>query len=184
MLFRSTRGEAMQVHEIMSAAVQAQASDIFIMAGLPISFKINDEVIPQKSIALTEEECEKYIRDLFQMADRNMESYLQHGDDDFSVSFDAQARFRICAYRQRSSMAAVIRIITLGIPKNEDIHIPERVMEVAKNQNGLVLVTGTAGSGKSTTIACIIDRINKTRHGHIVTLEDHAGKFVPNPTCQ
>lgn len=171
------------INEIMSAAVKSHASDIFIAAGLPVSFKIKDELVPQDGDKLTPEESEEIVRGIYQLANRNMDEFCEHGDDDFSVSFQKDARFRVCAYRQRGSLAVVIRIIAFGIPDYKAHHIPENVMDVAKLRNGMVLVTGTAGSGKSTTLACIIDRINSTRRGHIVTLEDPIEYFHRNNLC-
>lgn len=95
-----------------------------------------------------------------------------HGDDDFSFTKGGLARFRVNTFRQRGSMAAVIRIVQFEIPDYRDLQIPEEVMKVAKEQHGMVIFSGTAGSGKSTTQACIIDRINHERTAHIITLED------------
>lgn len=99
---------------------------------------------------------------LFQIR-RHMSHFEHRGDDDFSFAVPGVARFRANAYRQRGSMAAVIRVVAFDIPDYRDLHIPEEVMKLSEVTSGLVLVTGTAGSGKSTTQACIIDRINKTR---------------------
>lgn len=82
------------------------------------------------------------------------------------------SRFRVNAYRQRSSLASVIRVITFDIPKASEKNIPDSVIRLADFKSGLVLVTGPAGSGKSTTLACMIDHINQTREDHIITLED------------
>ena len=82
------------------------------------------------------------------------------------------SRFRVSTYKQRGSLAAVVRIITFNLPNPAEIGIPESVMNLSNYTNGLVLVTGPAGSGKSTTLACLIDRINQTREDHIITLED------------
>ena len=101
-----------------------------------------------------------------------MERYRSRGDDDYSFSLPSLARFQVNTYRQRGSMAAVIRLVSFDIPDWRSIHIPEAVMELADTHSGMILVTGTAGSGKTTTQACIIDRINRTRDCHIVTLED------------
>ena len=101
-----------------------------------------------------------------------MDLFMGRGDDDFSFALPGLARFRANTYRQRGSMAAVIRVVAFDIPNWIDLGIPEQVMALAEVQHGMVLVTGTAGSGKSTTQACVIDRINRTRECHIITLED------------
>ena len=97
---------------------------------------------------------------------------MEQGDDDFSFAVPGLARFRVNTYRQRGSLAAVVRVVAFNIPNWQELNIPEQVINLANQTSGMILVTGTAGSGKSTTQACIIDQINKTRACHIVTLED------------
>ena len=101
-----------------------------------------------------------------------MRKYQTDGDDDFSFAKAGLARFRVNAFRQRGSLAAVIRIVQFDIPDYRDLQIPEEVMKIAKEQHGMVIISGTAGSGKSTTQACIIDKINQERAAHVITLED------------
>ena len=105
-------------------------------------------------------------------ADRHLNLLFEKQEDDFSFSLSNLARFRINAYLQRGSQALVIRVIRYNLPDYREIGIPERVMELTQLHKGLVLITGTAGSGKSTTLACMIDAINAQRSGHIITLED------------
>jgi twitching motility protein PilT len=93
-------------------------------------------------------------------------------DDDFSFSVSDVGRFRVNVFHQRGSLAAVIRVIRFGIPDYRQLGIPEEVMAVQRYKQGIVLVTGRAGTGKSTTLACILDAINHSRTGHILTLED------------
>lgn len=121
---------------------------------------------------MTPQESERLITELYVRANRPIERYLRSGDDDFSFSLPGIARFRVNTYHQRGSMAAVVRVVVFEIPNWKDLHIPEQIMEIADVAHGMVLVTGTAGSGKSTTQACIINRINQTRGCHIITLED------------
>ena len=118
------------------------------------------------------EQTEALVRELFQLAGRPIDRYLEKGDDDFSLSLTGLARFRVNAYRQRGSMAAVIRLVSFGIPDWRAIAIPDEVMKVAEMTRGLVLVTGPAGGGKSTTLACVVDAVNRTRNAHIITIED------------
>lgn len=110
---------------------------------------------------------------IYQMANnRDLNRLLNTGDDDFSFSIPGLSRFRINAYKQRGSLAAVIRVIAFRLPDPSELSIPDDVMQTADYTKGMVLVTGSAGSGKSTTMACLIDRINHSREGHIITLED------------
>lgn len=156
----------------LEQAVTDQASDLFLVAGGPVSMKLEGHICPIKETRLLPPDTQALISEIYEMADRSMDMYMNTGDDDFSFAVPGLARFRVNAYKQRNSMAAVVRIVSFDIPNWQDIHIPPQVMDLADTQHGMILVTGTAGSGKSTTQACIIDRINRTRDCHIITLED------------
>lgn len=158
--------------DYLEQAVADQASDLFIVAGGPVSEKTEGRLHPISGDKVFPGETERLIMSLYGMADRSMEHYRATGDDDFSFAVPGLARFRVNAYRQRGSLAAVVRLVAFDIPDYRSLHIPEQVMDLADVAHGMVLVTGTAGSGKSTTQACIIDRINRTREAHIITLED------------
>ena len=156
----------------LKLAVENGVSDIFIGAGRHVTFKKNGVIIRQEGETLYPNDAENLVTELYEQAQRPMTKYLETGDDDFPVTVPGLARFRVNTYRQRSTMAAIIRVVLFNIPDYHDMLIPDEVMRVASEHNGLVLVTGPAGSGKSTTLACIIDAINKTRNSHIITLED------------
>ena len=156
----------------LEQAVSDQASDLFLVAGGPVSVKQEGRIRSLGETKLLPADTQAYINEIYSMAGRSMDSYINTGDDDFSFSVPGLARFRVNAYRQRNSMAVVVRIVSFDIPNWEEIHIPPQVMDIAETKHGIILVTGTAGSGKSTTQACIIDRINRTRDCHIITLED------------
>lgn len=161
-----------EIQEWLRMAVEKGASDIFIGVGRSISFKIDGVLIPQGDSIILPDEAEKILMSLYEMAHRPMKRYLENGDDDFPVSIANLARFRVSAYRQRGTMAAIIRVVLFEIPNYKDLNIPDEVMKIASEHHGLVLVTGSAGSGKTTTLACIIHAINQTRNCHIITLED------------
>lgn len=158
--------------ELLKKVVEDEASDLFLVAGGPASEKIDGHLFRLGQERLMPADTEALLKAIYERAKRPMDHYLAKGDDDFSFAVSGLARFRVNAYRQRGSMAAVVRVVSFDIPSWEDLRIPEAVMKLADVTHGMVLVTGTAGSGKSTTQACIIDRINKTRDGHIITLED------------
>lgn len=158
--------------DYLEQAVEDQASDLFIVAGGPVCEKVEGHLRPISGEKVFPAETERLIMGLYDMADRSMDVYRTAGDDDFSFAVPGLARFRVNAYRQRGSLAAVVRLVAFDIPDYRALRIPEQVMELANLSDGMVLVTGTAGSGKSTTQACIIDRINRTREAHIITLED------------
>ena len=162
----------MEITDYLRLAVEHGASDLFIVAGSQVSYKVKGTIRTISEGKVFPPETERLISDLYVQARRDMDRYRQVGDDDFSFALPGLARFRVNAYRQRGSMAAVVRVVAFDIPDWRALHIPEQVIELAEVDHGMILVTGTAGSGKSTTQACIIDRVNQTRSCHIITLED------------
>ena len=163
----------MNIEKILSSAVESGASDIFLVAGLPVTFKVKGEQIRLNDMGIMKPDSIKGLVDeIYQISGREMTNVLQNIDDDFSFSLSNLGRFRINIFRQRGSLAAVIRIIKFGLPDPEKINIPESVLSLADERKGMVLVTGAAGTGKSTTLACMIDRINQKNPCHIITMED------------
>ena len=163
----------MKIEELLKKAVDEQVSDVFVVAGRPVSFRKNglihkiddDRLLPQHTDAL--------LHEIYTLAEnRDFTRLAAEGDDDFSFALPGVSRFRVSAYKQRGSYSAVIRVITFTLPDPAELGIPESVLHLCHANSGMVLVTGTAGSGKSTTLACMIDRINHTRDAHIITLED------------
>ena len=159
------------IRSILKAGIDRKASDLFIIPGSPITYEIGHEHVKEGE-SLKSEHVHALIEGIYKFANRDMRLIEESLDDDFSVAADGIGRFRVNVYHQRNSLAAVIRVIQFGLPKPEDFMIPPEVMRAADLQQGLVLVTGPTGSGKSTTLACIVDRINHTKCGHIVTVED------------
>ena len=158
--------------DYLGTALEHKASDVFFIAGKPACEKLENHIRPLSDERLLPAHIEGMLLEIYDAAGRSMEQLIQRGDDDFSFAVPGLARFRVNTYRQRGSLAAVIRLVSFDIPDWQTLHIPQQIMDVANLTSGLVLVTGTAGSGKTTTQACIIDRINRTRDCHIVTLED------------
>lgn len=163
----------MEVTQLLNTAVEKNAADIFLIPGMPFSYKIGGRIIYQGEDKIFPEEMNDMIKQIYQIAgNRNMEQVVSHGDDDFSFAVPSIARFRASVFRQRGSLAAIIRVVNFELPDANALHLPSTVVSIAKMTKGLVLVTGPAGSGKSTTLACIIDEINNTRNAHVITLED------------
>lgn len=163
----------MDIQTILQQAVSENASDVFIVAGLPVSFRKNGVINQINGERLLPPDTELLLKEIYKLADnRDITQFEDRGDDDFSFAIPGISRFRVCAYRQRSALSAVIRIITFHLPDPKELGIPEQIIRLGDTENGMVLITGPAGSGKSTTLACIIDQINKTRESHIITLED------------
>jgi twitching motility protein PilT len=163
----------MNIVPILTTAVQMKASDIFIIAGKPVGCKVNKKFVNLTNERLSPEGSKTLITELYSMTSGNkIERLFDRGDDDFSVSLPGVARFRVNTFKQRNSYASVIRIVSYELLDPVTLKIPMTVMNLADKQQGIILVTGPAGSGKSTTLACIIDRINTNHEKHIITLED------------
>lgn len=163
----------MEVMELLTQAVEQNAADIFLVPGMPFSYKIGGRIICQGEEKIMPDEMDQMITRIYEIAkNRSMERILSHGDDDFSFAIPGVSRFRANIFRQRGSLAAVIRVVRFELPDASQLNLPDVIMGIAKLTRGMVLVTGPAGSGKSTTLACIIDEINKNRNAHVITLED------------
>ena len=163
----------MKVMELLTAAVEQEAADIFLIPGRPFSYKIGGRIICEGTEKIMPDEMDDMIRQIYELAGgRSEERVLNEGDDDFSFALPGISRFRVSSYKQRGALSAVVRIITFDLPQPELIGIPQQIIDFSKLSKGLVLITGPAGSGKSTTLACIINEINKTQEKHIITLED------------
>jgi twitching motility protein PilT len=161
-----------KIHDWLEMAVKQGASDIFVGAGRHVSFKIGGIITRLGDEPIGVGEADSMVRDLYKLAGRPIENYERRGDDDFPIAIAGMARFRVSAYNQRGTKAAVVRVVLFELPDYKDLKIPDEVMKIANEKHGLVLVTGPAGSGKTTTLACVIDAINKQRNAHIITLED------------
>lgn len=163
----------MNIEEFLTLAAEEEASDLFIVAGFPLTMKVNGVMRRINEEKMMPQDTEKMIREIYEkVLDRDINQLLKTGDDDFSFAIPGLSRFRVSAYKQRGSLAAVIRVIAFRLPDYKQLGIPDQVMKLSELNKGLVLVTGPAGSGKSTTLACMIEEINETKEDHIITLED------------
>ena len=159
------------LHKIVGYALKHRASDIHLKVGRPPAIRIDSVLRFVETGELTEEDFMGFLHEI--MDEERIEKLLKTGDADLAVNFPGQGRFRANCYRQRGALAMILRHVRTEIPDFKSLNLPEKAMEkIAQLPRGLVLVTGTTSSGKSTTLAAIIGRINETRHGHIVTLED------------
>lgn len=162
----------MTILEILEQALNRDASDIFIIAGLPVTVKCKGSLVQLNEEMLKPAATAAAVDEIYDISKRERTNVDGRLDDDFSFSIPQFGRFRVNVFRQRGSLAAVLRVIRYGLPDPAEIGIPELVLQLADNRKGLVLVAGSAGSGKSTTLACMIDRINQSRSCHIITMED------------
>ena len=162
----------MEILEILNKAVTIGAADVFLVAGLPVTYKCDGHQQREKSALLMPEQIKALVEEIYTVSGRERVNLERGADDDFSFAVAHLGRFRVNVFRQRGSLAAVIRVIRFGLPDPRELGITDSVLSLADNKKGLVLITGAAGTGKSTTLACMIDRINRSRDCHIITMED------------
>lgn len=163
----------MNARAMLEQAVAENASDIFLVAGRPLSLRKNGVLSMENEERLLPDDTAAFLKEIYELADnRDMKPLLDHGDDDFSFAIPGVSRFRVSAYKQRGTLSAVIRVITFQLPDYHMLGIPDAIINLGLGGKGMTLITGPAGSGKSTTLACIIDQINQTQEKHIITLED------------
>lgn len=161
----------MELMDVFRYAAEHEASDIFIVAGTGVTVKVFGRLQVLTDV-LQPQDTNRIIEGIYQMARRDITRLRETGDDDFGLEIPNVSRFRVSGYRQKASFAVTMRLIANKLPNAEKLGIPPDIMKLAERQKGLVLITGTTGSGKSTTLACLIDTINKARAGHIITIED------------
>ena len=146
------------------------ASDLHLKPGLPAYTRVKVKITPTRSGPLSGEQIEEMVLEL--MTDAQRATYMAIGQIDLAYELPGQDRFRINAFRQRGQTAVAVRRVTRNIPNFETLHLPPVVKRIAQGHQGLVLLSGPTGSGKTTTIASMLEYINTTRACHIVTIED------------
>ena len=169
--------------EILRKALEYKGSDVFVVPGSQIMTKASGKMIPITEERALPNDISILVDRAYELAGRTRETLHEEGDDDFSFAVRDLSRFRCNTYRQRGSLAMTCRVVAFGIPNPHDCHIPDVVMRLADLRSGMILVTGPAGNGKSTTLACLVDKINQTRSGHIITIEDPIEYLHPHKKC-
>ncbi|WP_077367735.1 type IV pilus twitching motility protein PilT [Anaerosalibacter sp. Marseille-P3206] len=160
----------MELIDLIRTGTSKNASDIHITVGVPPVFRINGELHEYGEESLRPDDTKKLVEAVLE--EKQLIELNEKGEVDTSFSSPGVGRFRVNAYKQRGSYCMALRIIPLRIPTIDELGLPQIVKELARVPRGLILVTGPTGSGKSTTLASIIDLINSERSCHILTLED------------
>ncbi|EDT71575.1 twitching motility protein PilT [Clostridium perfringens D str. JGS1721] len=155
--------------ELLELTVKEGASDLHLTVGISPIIKVNGKLVRLEHEILRPEDTEAYAREILQDA---YEKYDVIGEYDTSYSIHGKGRFRVNIYKQRNSTALAIRVISLDMPTLDSLGYPETLKDICNLKRGLVLVTGPTGSGKSTTLAALINEINSNRESHIITIED------------
>lgn len=154
--------------EIISLAQRQRASDIHLVTGIPIRIRVDGRLRNLDENVLTHDDCEAYARDL-----SNHYEHISHiGEQDLAIGFPDGTRCRVNLFRQQGNVSAAIRILNNHIPAFEELGLPSNIASFADFKQGIVLITGETGSGKSTTLATLLDKINHSQDKHIITLED------------
>ena len=159
-----------ELPDIFQLAVDKRASDVLITAGSPPCVRVNGSLAFAKSVPLTGEETKRLICGV--LSSRQLSQFETRNELDFSITFQEAHRFRGNVYLQRGTMAASFRLIATEVPTLDELGLPPMVEDFALQHQGLVLITGPTGHGKSTTQSAMIDLINRSRRAHIITIED------------
>lgn len=172
---RQATSENLPIHDthiddILRMAIERKASDIHITAGLPPMVRIDGDIVPLPYKSLEPEDCRRLVYDT--LTNEHIQKFETKHELDFAYSVKDLARFRFNVYMQRTAVAGALRVIPTKIPSFSSLGLPPVIREMSKRTSGLILVTGPTGSGKSTTIASMIDDINDNRPNHILTIED------------
>jgi len=160
----------MQLDEFLKKMVESGGSDAHLKVGMPPGVRVSGVLMPQGDESLRPQQTEEIARAL--LDEQQWKEFEERGDMDCSYSIAGVARFRVNVLRQRGSISIVLRNIPAKVPTFDDLGLPDICKALVAKPRGLVLVTGPTGSGKSTTLAAMINLINSTLHGHILTMED------------
>ncbi len=169
------------LHQLLRAMVEKGASDLHVTTGSPPQLRIDGRLVPLKTHPLTPIDTKQLCYSV--LTDAQKHTFEEENELDLSFGVKGLARFRANLFVQRGAVAAAFRRIPYEIKSVEELGLPPSVRELARKPRGLVLVTGPTGSGKSTTLASIIDLINTEDHGHIVTIEDPIEYLHPHKGC-
>jgi len=169
------------IHSLLTHMVQNKGSDMFITAGFPPAMKLDGKLTRLTDKPLSAEHTMQIARSI--MDDKQAEEFLETNECNFAISLAGVSRFRINAMIQRGAAALVCRVITSDIPKFEDLKLPPVLKDVVMEKRGLVIFVGGTGSGKSTSLAAMIDYRNENSFGHIITIEDPIEYVHPHKNC-
>ena len=169
------------IDDVLRMAMERKASDIHITVGLPPMIRLDGEIHPLPFHPLTQRDARRFIYDV--LSNEQLERFETTHELDFGYSVKDLARFRFNVYMQRGSVAGALRAIPTKIPAFETLGLPQTIREMCKRTSGLILVTGPTGSGKTTTIASMIDDLNEHLPGHILTIEDPVEYIHKHKRC-
>lgn len=168
----------MNVKPLFNLMVEKKASDLFFTSHAPVKIKIDGKIMPVNKLELTPKMVRQAALDL--MTEEQMEYFARELEIDFAVSEPGLGRFRVNVFHQRSNVGMVLRYITAEMPRLPDLGMPEILSELVMLRRGLILMVGATGSGKSTTLAAMLNQRNEKTSSHIITIEDPIEFLHPN----
>src|ERR671931_1777604 len=173
-----------ELNAVLRRAVEHGASDVHLKVGhLPVVRRDGELTVIAEHPPLTDADLESALAIVSELTPARRESFYETGELDIAYTSEDLPRFRVNAFRQRGSISFAFRVIPKHVPSFEDLRMPAGVRAMADEHRGLVLVTGATGSGKTTTLAAVIDHVNRTRRQHIVTIEDPIEIVHPDRSC-
>jgi twitching motility protein PilT len=173
--------DSRRIDRFLHLMLERGASDLHLSVGRPPMFRLSGEVDPIRYRTLSQSDFEAMMKPI--TPPRLWVEWVEHGDADFAYQLGDESRFRVNLFKQERGAGAVFRVIPTNILSIEQLALPPQVARFARLSSGLVLVTGPTGSGKSTTLAAVIDLINRTRDLHVITIEDPIEFVHPNKKC-
>lgn len=162
--------QKISIKQLLSVMVKQDASDVYLTSGMPPSYRINSTVVPLKQPPLTAVQCEQLANST--MSEKQRAEFSETMEMNLAIAYDGMGRFRVNIFRQRGDVGMVIRKITTEVPTLDQLGLPENFKEIIMNKRGLIIMVGATSSGKSTSLAAMIDHRNRNSAGHIITIED------------
>ena len=166
----NTQPQAISLHQLLKVMVEKGASDMHITTGTAPQLRIDGELVPLKTNPMSPTETKQLCYSI--LTDAQKHKFEEENELDLSFAVKGLSRFRANIYMQRGAVAAAFRTIPFKILSCQELNLPQTISDLTNKPRGLVLVTGPTGSGKTTTLAALIDKLNQEMHGHILTIED------------
>lgn len=177
----TVRNDGIDLENLLQLAVDERASDLHFSVGVPPMLRVDGQLSPVEMPPVTESDTERYTNTLANPA--QLKAIQENGGADFCISYGEQARFRTSIFRQRGRISLALRLIPSEMMTLERMGLPHQVQDILTAQRGMILVTGPTGSGKTTTLASMLDLINEQRNGHIITIENPIEYYHEPKNC-
>lgn len=174
-------GKAVSIHSLLKGLVKHKASDLHVKVGRPPLYRINGKLLPAKLPPLSLEDVKRLAYST--MTAKQIREFEEHLQIDFGYLVPGLARFRANVFMQKGTLAFVIRMVPLEVPQLAHLNLPPVIQELSTKGRGLILVTGATGSGKSTSLAALVEHINRSQRAHIVTIEDPIEYIFDDKMC-